>query len=104
METKPTPVPEAKQVGEAQARWAWTEPAVWTERMLTAPEAGVKGGSWFSLIDQVYSLRNLRAAFARVKANQGAAGVDHQTSRMSQANLHTNRTRVSQRQAAGSYR
>src|SRR5437667_10745040 len=104
METKPTPVPEAKQVGEAQARWAWTEPAVWTERMLTAFEVGVKGGSWFSLIDKVYSLRNLRAAFARVKANQGAAGVDHQTIEMFEANLDTNLTRVSQQLAAGSYR
>ena len=36
-----------------QGRWAWTEPAVWTERMLTALEQGVKGGVWFSLIDKV---------------------------------------------------
>src|SRR5216684_2039886 len=85
MEAKPTPVPEAKQVGEVQARWAWTEPAVWTERMLTALEVGVKGGIWFSLIDKVYKPGNLRAAFAQVKANQGAAGVDHQTIEMFEA-------------------
>src|SRR2546425_4691958 len=104
MEVRPTPVLEAKQVGEAQARWAWTEPAVWTERMLTALEVGVKGGIWFSLIDKVYKPRNLRAAFAQVKANQGAAGVDHQTIEMFEAILETNLTRVSQQLADGSYR
>lgn len=104
MEAKPTPVLKAKQVGEVQARWAWTEPAVWTERMLTALEVGVKGGIWFSLIDKVYKPGNLRAAFAQVKANQGAAGVDHQTIETFEANLETNLTRVSQQLAEGSYR
>ena len=37
-------VPRAKQAGEVRARWAWTEQAVWTERMLTALERGVQGG------------------------------------------------------------
>ena len=56
--TDPAParVPEtAKHVGEVRSRWAWTEPSVWTERMLTALENGVKGGNWFSLIDKVYA-------------------------------------------------
>lgn len=104
MEIRPTPVPEAKQVGEVQARWAWTEPAVWTERMLTALEVGVKGGIWFSLIDKVYKPRNLRAAFAKVKANQGAAGVDHQTIEMFEADLDANLSKVSQQLGDGSYR
>src|SRR6266850_1178180 len=104
MEERPTAVPEAKQVGEVQARWAWTEPAVWTERMLTALEVGVKGGIWFSLIDKVYKPGNLRAAFAQVKANQGAAGVDHQTIEMFEADLDTNLRKVSQQLADGSYR
>jgi RNA-directed DNA polymerase len=104
MEARPTPVPEAKQVGEVQARWAWTEPAVWTERMLTALEVGVKGGIWFSLIDKVYKPRNLWAAFAKVKANQGAAGVDHQTIEMFEADLETNLSKVSQQMADSSYR
>ena len=30
--------------GEVRTRWAWTEPAVWTNRMLTALEHGVQGG------------------------------------------------------------
>src|SRR3989441_4699011 len=104
MEVRPTPVLEAKQVGEGEAGWAWTEPAVWTERMLTALEVGVKGGIWFSLIDKVYKPRNLRAAFAQVKANQGAAGVDHQTIEMFEADLETNLSKVSQQLADGSYR
>jgi RNA-directed DNA polymerase len=104
METKPTTVPEAKQVGEVRARWAWTEPRVWTERMLTALEEGVKGGIWFSLIDKVYKPGNLRAAFAQVKANQGAAGVDHQTIEMYEANLETNLGKVAQQLTDGSYR
>jgi len=104
METKPTTVPEAKQVGEVRARWAWTEPSVWTERMLTALEVGVKGGIWFSLIDKVYKPGNLRAAFAQVKANQGAAGVDRQTIEMFEANLETNLSKVSQQLADNSYR
>ena len=104
METRPTTVPEAKQVGEVQARWAWTEPTVWTTRMLTALEVGVKGGIWFSLIDKVYKPGNLRAAFAKVKANQGAAGVDRQTIEMFEANLETNLSKVSQQLADSSYR
>jgi RNA-directed DNA polymerase len=104
MEATPTPVLRAKQVGEVQARWAWTEPAVWTERMLTALDEGVKGGIWFSLIDKVYKPGNLRAAFAKVKANQGAAGVDHQTIEMFAADLETNLSKVTQQLADGSYR
>jgi RNA-directed DNA polymerase len=49
----------ATQAEEVRARWAWTEPSVWTDRMLTALETGVKGGQWFSLIDKVYTTANL---------------------------------------------
>jgi RNA-directed DNA polymerase len=56
-EIKPAGVPEeAKQAGETQGRWPWVEPSVWSERMLTALETGVKGGKWYSLIDKVSSL------------------------------------------------
>lgn len=79
-EDNPTRVPiTAKQVGEARARWAWAEPSVWTDRMLTALEQGVRGGIWFSLIDKVYAPANLLASYAKVAANGGAAGVDHVT-------------------------
>ena len=78
METTPKTVPEtATQFGHDLLRWKWVEPSVWTERMLTALEQGVKGGCWFSLIDKVYSERCLFAAARQVEANQGAAGVDH---------------------------
>ena len=103
MEVQPAPVPQAKQAGEVRARWAWTEASVWTERMLTALERGVKGGSWFSLIDKVYALRNLQAAFARVQANHGAAGVDHVTIEMFEDNLEAHLTLVSEQLATGKY-
>lgn len=78
MEEQPESVPHAaKQLGYDPLRWAWAEPSVWTERMLTALEQGVKGGCWFSLIDKVYSERCLLAAAYQVEANEGAAGVDH---------------------------
>lgn len=69
----------AKQAGEVRVRWAWAEPSVWTDRMLTALEQGVKGGIWFSLIDKVYAPANLFASYAKVAANGGAPGVDHVT-------------------------
>jgi RNA-directed DNA polymerase len=49
--------------------------------MLTALEQGVKGGKWHALIDRIYSAANLDAAFAKVAANGGAAGVDHVTTK-----------------------
>lgn len=60
-------------------RWWWVERCVWSERMLDALETGVKGGKWFSLMDKVFSPKNLSQAFDRVKRNRGAAGVDNQS-------------------------
>jgi len=52
-EDQPTPVSRAprgtKPAGEIRDRWSWVEPSVWTERMLTALENGVRGGRWHSL-------------------------------------------------------
>jgi len=79
-ETTPLAVPEtAQQGGEVLDRWFWTERVVWTERMLTALDEGVKGGVWFRLIDKVWSERNLWASYDKVAANGGAPGVDHVT-------------------------
>jgi RNA-directed DNA polymerase len=72
-----TVTPASKQVKEARSRWNWVEPSVWTERMLTALETGVKGEQWFSLIDKVWRPANLRAAYQKVKANGGSPGVDN---------------------------
>jgi RNA-directed DNA polymerase len=44
--------------------------------MVSALENGVKGGRWYSLIDKVCAPATLAAAWARVRANRGAAGVD----------------------------
>jgi len=76
-----------KQGGDVRTRWAWAEPSVWTDRMLAALEKGVKGGVWFSLMDKVWKPDNLRAAFAKVKANRGGPGVDRVTVAMFERDL-----------------
>ncbi len=98
-------VPEtATQARETASRWEWVEPSVWTARMLTALEEGVKGGRWYSLMDKVYARANLRAAFKKVRANGGAAGVDHQTVERYERHLEENLERLSQALQAGTYR
>jgi RNA-directed DNA polymerase len=90
--------------GAVRARWAWTAPEVWTPRMLTALEEGVRGGRWYTLMDKVSALRTLRAAFARVKANRGAAGVDHVTVAMYEARLDVHLAALSTALQDGTYR
>lgn len=80
-ESQASVVPE-KATQDAETRrsdWTWVEATVWSERMLAALENGVKGGKWFSLIDKVYRAETLKAAWQRVEANGGAAGVDGQS-------------------------
>lgn len=99
------PLSDATTPAEAiRARWAWSAPEVWTERMLTALERGVRGGQWYTLIDKVYALPTLRAAFARVKANRGAPGVDHVTVAMFETRLDTNLATLSAALRDGTYR
>ena len=101
----PARVPErAQQAGEARAPRARSAAAVWTDRMLTALENGVQGGVWFRLIDKVYSPVNLQAAFAQVRANGGAAGVDHQTIARFGKDLEANLTRLSEQLRHDTYR
>jgi RNA-directed DNA polymerase len=80
------------------------EAAVWTERMLTALEAGVIGGKRHSLIDKVYALPNLRKAFERVKANGGAAGVDHVTVAEFEQHLEANLEKLARELRERTYR
>jgi RNA-directed DNA polymerase len=76
----PVVLGRATQGAETRGRdWSWVEASVWNERMLAALENGVKGGKWFSLIDKVYRAETLRAAWKKVEANAGAAGVDGQS-------------------------
>jgi RNA-directed DNA polymerase len=103
-EGRPATVPRATQAGEIRARWAWVEPSVWTERMLTALEQGVKGGKWFSLMDKVYSPRNLQAAWRRVRSAGGGAGVDHVTLEEFEAKLESNLERLERELTASAYR
>jgi len=79
------------------------EPLVWTERMLTALEQGVKGGKWFSLIDKATPESTLHAAFRQVAANRGAAGVDHVTVATYEGRLGENLKRLSERLREGTY-
>lgn len=105
LETRPAGVVETpKQAGEARSRWAWVEPTVWTERMLTALEDGVKGGVWYSLMDKVYSPRVLSSSFARVRSNGGAAGVDHQTVEEFAEGLEARLLKLSEELRGGTYR
>jgi RNA-directed DNA polymerase len=92
-----------KQTGEISTRWAWVEPSVWTPRMLTALEEGVKGGKWFSLIDKVYATANLAQAYTRVAANGGAAGVDHQTVQLYERQLNANQEQLAAQLKDGNY-
>ncbi len=67
------------QAGEIYRRWWFVERSVWTERMWTALENGVKGSIGFRWIEKVYASRNLQAAFGAVWRNEGSPGVDRQT-------------------------
>src|ERR1700722_20349564 len=68
----------AKRGAEARD-WSWVEASVWTERMVSALENGVKGGRWYSLMDKVGAPDTLEAAWDKVQANGGVAGVDGQS-------------------------
>lgn len=69
----------AKQAESDPAQWAWVDREVWTDRMLAALGNGVKGNKWFSLIDKVYRLSTLQAAWQQVQGNKGSAGIDWQS-------------------------
>ncbi len=114
MEQQPASVPPradkpatTKQAGAAPEtifdRWPWVEPSVWTKRMLTALEQGVKGGVWFSLMDKVSSRDNLESAWTQVRQNQGAAGVDHVNVPQFQKHLSQNLDRLHDELRTGTY-
>lgn len=76
-----SPVPaRATQGTEARdQRWWWVEASIWTERMVSALENGVRGGKWFSLVDKLTRPSTLEAAWRKVARNHGSAGVDGQS-------------------------
>ena len=97
-------VPRLERGGQIRDRWSWVEPAVWNERMLEALETGVRGGKWHSLIDKVYRSANLRAAWERVKANQGSGGVDHVTIEAFEVGLDARLESLAEQLRSGTYR
>ena len=77
---EPVTVPfAATPTGKPPSIREWANPSVWTDRMLTTLEQGVRGGRWHTLNDKVYAPLNLFAASESVIGKRGAAGVDHQT-------------------------
>jgi len=79
-QARKAPAVPARATQGAEARdWSWVEACVWTDRMVSALENGVKGDRWFSLIDKVWAPATLEAAWERVWANKGAAGIDRQS-------------------------
>lgn len=94
-----------RQETETQASrdWEWVEASIWTERMLAALENGVKGGKWFSLIDKVYALSTLQAAWQQVARNRGAAGIDGESIERFRAKERQYLEELSQNLQEGSY-
>ena len=84
--------------------WSWVEASVWTERMLAALGNGVKGGKWHSLIDKVYASQTLWAAWKRVAANHGAAGIDRKSVEYFEANAEYYLTGLELELRNGNYR
>ncbi len=96
---QPRAVRELERGGQVRARWAWTEPTVWTERMLEALERGVRGvrgGKWHSLNDKVNRGTSLRAAWERVRKNGGCAGVDKESIAMFETRLEKRLARMNE--------
>lgn len=71
--------------------------------MLQALENGVKGGKWFSLIDKVWNLDNLSAAWMKAWVNKGCAGVDGQSIRQFTGNLSQELQRLHRELKEGRY-
>ena len=84
--------------------WSWVEASVWTERMVSALVDGVKGGRWYSLMDKVYAPATLQAAWAKVEANRGAAGVDGQSVERFAGQAELYLSELAQALREGSYR
>ena len=104
-EAEKAPGVPARATQGAEARdWSWVEASVWTDRMVSALENGVKGGRWYSLIDKVCAPATLEAAWEKVWANAGAAGVDRQSIERFEANEDLYLAELAAALRDGSYR
>ena len=97
-------VPARPTQGAEARNWSWVEDTVWTERMVSALVNGVKGGRWYSLMDKVYAPDTLDAAWEKVWANEGAAGVDGQSIKRFEARAELYLTELSTVLRNGTYR
>jgi len=97
-------VPARATQGAEARNWSWVEDTVWTERMVSALVNGVKGGRWYSLMDKVYAPDTLDAAWEKVWANEGAAGVDGQSVKRFEARAELYLTELSTVLRNGTYR
>ena len=97
------PKTEDRENSKIHERWSWVEAKVWTERMLTALEEGVKGGKWYCLMDKVLKEENLLSSFGKVKDKNGAAGIDHVTVKMFESGLEKNLRRLRKQLKEGKY-
>jgi RNA-directed DNA polymerase len=100
---KAPPVPARATQGAEARDWSWVEACVWTDRMVSALENGVKGGRWYSLMDKVFAPATLSAAWEKVQANDGAAGVDRQSIERFKAQADLYLTELSTALREGSY-
>jgi RNA-directed DNA polymerase len=82
----------------------WANPCVWTDRMLTTLSTGVRGGKWHTLMDKVFAERNLYTASSKVLGNEGAAGVDHQSTADFEAHRRVELQRLAEALRTDSYR
>ena len=83
--------------------WSWVAASVWTDRMLAALGNGVRGGKWHSLIDKVDAPQTLWAAWQRVAANHGAAGIDRMSVERFEAKAEHYLTELARALREGSY-
>jgi RNA-directed DNA polymerase len=58
---------------------------------------------WYSLIDKVYEMENLRKSFKAVRANKGAPGVDGETIEAFEATLSENLQKLHEELKTGTY-
>jgi RNA-directed DNA polymerase len=99
------PAVPARAIQGAEARnWSWVEASVWTDRMVSALVNGVKGGRWYSLMDKVDAPDTLEAAWEKVWANEGAAGVDGQSIKRFAAQASLYLTELSSELRQGKFR
>ncbi len=72
--------------------------------MVSALVNGVKGGRWYSLMDKVYAPATLQAAWTKVRANRGAAGVDGQSIERFESQAELYLSELGQALREGTYR